>query len=277
MLRERAVEHVGRRRARRAGLGILDLEGGRTSGATTSPLGLARLPLTARSRGRDHACGRTGRRHPAPSTRSAGCEPILSRQAVLEIASAGISTRLTRPLGSPGSARTCPGRVTPTKWAMSHDLLRIAPGQDLGERVSAGDEVEVPVRTALGLQVAEGVHRVRRAAAVDVDPADREARVGRRGDDGHEIAVLGWRDRHARSSARADRWGRTRPRPARTGRRRRWPRPGVRGGSGRRCRPSRRVVGMPPSDGSRSASRNRGGRGRLRPRSPADGEPQSVA
>ena len=38
------------------------------------------------------------------------------------------------------------------------------------------------------------VDRVRGAVAVDVDPADLEARVGRRRDDGHEVAVLGRRD-----------------------------------------------------------------------------------
>ena len=43
-------------------------------------------------------------------------------------------------------------------------------------------------------QVGQGVDRVGRAAAVDVDPADREPRVGRRGDDRHEVAVLGRAD-----------------------------------------------------------------------------------
>ena len=42
--------------------------------------------------------------------------------------------------------------------------------------------------------VAQGVDRERRAGPVDVDPADGEARVGGRRDDGHEVAVLGRRD-----------------------------------------------------------------------------------
>ena len=53
-------------------------------------------------------------------------------------------------------------------------------------------------------QVGQGVDRVRRAAPVDVHPADREPRVGRRGDDRHEVAVLGRADRRGRSSATAD-------------------------------------------------------------------------
>jgi hypothetical protein len=42
-----------------------------------------------------------------------------SRHAVEEMASAGISTSEALPSGSPGSVSVCPGRVQPTKWAIS--------------------------------------------------------------------------------------------------------------------------------------------------------------
>ena len=45
-----------------------------------------------------------------------------------------------------------------------------------------------------GVQVAQGVDRVGGARPVDVDPADREPRVGRRRDDRHQVAVLGRAD-----------------------------------------------------------------------------------
>src|SRR6478752_495576 len=69
-------------------------------------------------------------------------------------------------------------------------LLGVPPGQDLGQRVGAGDEEEV--RVAVGrAQIPQRVDRVRRSATVDVAPADRELRVGRRRDDRHQVTVLG--------------------------------------------------------------------------------------
>ena len=44
------------------------------------------------------------------------------------------------------------------------------------------------------MELAQGVDRVRRAVAVDVDAADREVWVGGRRDDGHQVAILSGRD-----------------------------------------------------------------------------------
>src|SRR5665647_6153 len=76
-------------------------------------------------------------------------------------------------------------------------LIDVLPREDLGQRIGAGDEEQLRVRS-LGVQVAQGVDRVRRAGPVDVDAADGETRVGRCGDDRHQIAVLG-RGHHARA------------------------------------------------------------------------------
>src|SRR5665647_1228554 len=76
-------------------------------------------------------------------------------------------------------------------------LIDVFPRQDLGQCIGSGDEEQLRVR-ALCVQVAQGVDRVGRAFPVDVDAADREARVGRCGDDRHQIAVLG-RGHHARA------------------------------------------------------------------------------
>jgi glycosyltransferase involved in cell wall biosynthesis len=113
-----------------------------------------------------------------------------SRQSVDEMAMAGTSCRVTRSAGRPLSLSSCPGRVTPTKWARSKELVDVLPGEDLGEGVGAGDEEQLGVGV-LGAQVAQGVDRVGRAVPVDVHPTDGEARVGGRGDDRHEIAMLG--------------------------------------------------------------------------------------
>src|SRR5665647_1083421 len=52
-------------------------------------------------------------------------------------------------------------------------LSNVLPVQDLGDRIRAGDEEEFRVR-ALGVQVPQGVYRVRRPRAVDVHTADGE-------------------------------------------------------------------------------------------------------
>ena len=168
-----------------------------------------------------------------------------SRQSVELIASAGTSTRLTAPSGRWWSARWYPGRVTPMKWASSNS-------RSLSRQPTICSSASAPVMknsSASGrcaLQVGERVDRVGRAAAVDVDPADGEPRVGRGRDDRHQVAVLGRADLALATSATADRWGRTRPRPARTGRRPRWRRRGGRGGWDRTSRPSRRCACLPP-------------------------------
>ena len=58
-------------------------------------------------------------------------------------------------------------------------FLPVLPGQDRRQRVGAGDEVQVGVGVERA-QVAQGVLGVGGPAAVDVDPADREPRVGAR-------------------------------------------------------------------------------------------------
>ena len=117
-----------------------------------------------------------------------------SRQSVEQIASAGTSTRLTASAGQVRRRRArSPGRVTPTKWASSNSSS--ASCQD---RIWASASAPVMKNSSASgrcaAQVAQRVDRVRRAAAVDVDPADREPRVGRGGDDRHQVAVLGRAD-----------------------------------------------------------------------------------
>lgn len=68
-------------------------------------------------------------------------------------------------------------------------LLMVAPPQDLGHRVGAGDEEQVGAGT-FTLEIAQRVDRVGRPRAIDVDATDRELRVGGGRDDRHQIAVL---------------------------------------------------------------------------------------
>ena len=119
--------------------------------------------------------------------------PTRSRQSVEEIASAGTSTRLTAPRAGAASARWKPGRVTPMKCARSKSSLGVPPATiwaSASAPVMKNSSASGPSRA----QVAQRVDGVRRAAAVDVDAADREPRVGRRGDDRHQVAVLGRAD-----------------------------------------------------------------------------------
>src|SRR6476659_3997947 len=69
-------------------------------------------------------------------------------------------------------------------------FLPVLPRQDRGKCVRAGDEVEVRVGVERA-QIAQRVLGIGRAAAVDVHPAEREPGVGRRGDDRHQVAILG--------------------------------------------------------------------------------------
>ena len=68
-------------------------------------------------------------------------------------------------------------------------FLQVLPRQDGGQRVGAGDEVQVGVGVE-GVQIPQCVLGVGGPAAVDVDAADREAGVGRGGDHGHQVAVF---------------------------------------------------------------------------------------
>ena len=86
-----------------------------------------------------------------------------------------------------------PGRVTPMKCASSKH--RSPSCQDM---ICASASAPVMKNSSASGRCArrstQGVDGVRRAAAVDVDPADREPRVGRRRDDRHQVAVLGRAD-----------------------------------------------------------------------------------
>ena len=80
------------------------------------------------------------------------------------MASAGTSIRVIRSGGSSaiaGESSSTPGRVQPTKWASSNSFSHVPPGQDLGQRVGAGDEEQVDVLAALAAQIPQRVDRVR--------------------------------------------------------------------------------------------------------------------
>ena len=85
--------------------------------------------------------------------------------------------------------KACPGRETATKCASSQSSSLVLPFEDLSDRVSPRDEEQIGV-WPLFPEVSEGVDRVRRARAVDVDPAHREPRIGGCGDRRHEVAML---------------------------------------------------------------------------------------
>ena len=133
------------------------------------------------------------------------------------------------------------GAGDPDELGELEQLVGVLPGQDLGQRVGAGDEEQLGVG-ALGAQVAQGVDGVGRAVAVDVDPRDGEARVGCRRDDGHQVAVLGRGDVAPLLLPGLARWGRRRPRRGRAATAPRRRRRGDRGGWGRRSHPSPRAA-----------------------------------
>ena len=121
---------------------------------------------------------------------------LRSRQSVEQIARAGISTIVTRSEGmldNVSASMVVAGAGTADEVGQREQLLGVTPGEDVGQRVGAGDEVELDVGHR-GLEVAQGVDRVRRALAVDVDPRHPEPRVGGGGDHRHQVAVLGRRD-----------------------------------------------------------------------------------
>jgi hypothetical protein len=95
--------------------------------------------------------------------------------------------------GQPRLRQLVPGTGDPDELGEPEQLVGVLPGQDLGQRVGAGDEEQLGVG-ALAPEVAQGVDGEGRATAVDVDARHREARVGGGRDDGHQVAVLGGGD-----------------------------------------------------------------------------------
>ena len=100
-----------------------------------------------RESGRGRAWRCTGRLRPARGTRPAR-RAARSRQSDDEMASAGISTRSTRSGGLPFehvgvhgvAGAACSRRSRPRE-----KLVDVAPGEDVGQRVGAGDEVELGI------------------------------------------------------------------------------------------------------------------------------------
>src|SRR5439155_26985906 len=76
-------------------------------------------------------------------------------------------------------------------------LVDVLPGQDLLQRVGAGDEVQLRRVAVLLAQVTQGVDGVGRSTALDVHPAGGEARVRGGRDHGHQVPVLRRADRLA--------------------------------------------------------------------------------
>jgi hypothetical protein len=70
-------------------------------------------------------------------------------------------------------------------------LIGVLPVEDGAEGVRAGDEVQLGIGAVLLGDVPQGVDGEGRPGTVHVHPADGEAGVGRGGDHGHQIAVLG--------------------------------------------------------------------------------------
>lgn len=83
-----------------------------------------------------------------------------------------------------------PGAGDPDEGREVEHLLPVAPSQDLLQRIGPGDEEQLGIRV-LPEEVSEGVQSEGGPPAVDIHATDREARVGRGGDDGHQVAVLG--------------------------------------------------------------------------------------
>src|SRR5690625_4647005 len=72
-------------------------------------------------------------------------------------------------------------------------LADVLPPQDLRQYVSSRDEEQLRLWVLL-VKFAQRVDGVGQPRPVDVDARDVEPRVGGRGDDGHEVAVLRGRD-----------------------------------------------------------------------------------
>ena len=169
-----------------------------------------------RGRGRAWRC--TGRRRPARGTRPA-------RPRVLALAAVGGRDRQRRdldqgdPVGRDAVERVgvhgVAGAGAADEVGQLEQLVRVAPGEDLGQGVGAGDEVQLGVGQR-GAQVAQRVDRVRRAVAVDVDPGHGEPGVRGGRDHRHQVAVLGRRDLAVGLLPRLAGRARRRPRRGRT-------------------------------------------------------------
>ena len=70
------------------------------------------------------------------------------------------------------------------------ELVNVLPRQDLGQRIGTSDEEQLRVRDQCA-QVTQGVDGVGRAGSVEVHAADVETRVGRCGNDRHQVSMLG--------------------------------------------------------------------------------------
>ena len=150
--------------------------------------------LTSRRRGRAGASRCTARPRRARGTRPGRRARPAPRQSLEEIASAGHLDLRDRAGGERAEVDGVvarPGDADEVREV--EQLVGPVPAEDLRERVRAGDEEQLGVAVR-GVQVPQGVDRVGAARPVDVGAADREARVGRRRDDGHEVAVLGGAD-----------------------------------------------------------------------------------
>ena len=91
------------------------------------------------------------------------------------------------------AAQLVAGPTDPDESRRREQLVQVLPGQDGGQRVGAGDEVQVGVGIER-VQIPQSVLGVGGPAAIDVDPADREAGVGRGGDHRHQVAVFAGAD-----------------------------------------------------------------------------------
>src|SRR5690606_16003147 len=98
------------------------------------------------------------------------------------------------PVGQAGVGEAVTGTGHADEVREPEQLVGVVPGEHLLQRVGAGDEEHLGVGPVDLAHVAERVHGVGGSGPVDVDAADGEAGVGRRGDHGHEVAVLGGGD-----------------------------------------------------------------------------------
>ena len=91
------------------------------------------------------------------------------------------------------AAQLVAGPADPDEPRHREQFLQVLPRQDGRQRVGAGDEVQLGVRVER-VQIPQRVLGVGGTAAVDVDPAHREAGVGRGGDHRHQVAVFAGAD-----------------------------------------------------------------------------------
>ena len=83
------------------------------------------------------------------------------------------------------------GTRHPHEVRQVEQFIDATPGKDLAQRVRTGNEEQFGIGTALGAHVAQRVHGVGVTGTVNIDATHRKPRIGRRRDDGHQVAVLG--------------------------------------------------------------------------------------